>query len=142
MAAAGLSITDSRREYLHFRPPVRVGRRAPNLQAGHGQAEITRRSSRPLHRSHGGQQSRRPVDVDQGLLPACSGQKMRISKFAELLTKVAMGEVDFTVADSPDFNIQRHFYPDLRVALDLHIDDPIAWGFPKGDARHAAGSSR
>jgi membrane-bound lytic murein transglycosylase F len=51
---------------------------------------------------------------------------------ADLLTKVAMGEVALTVSDSSDFNIQRHFYPDLRVALDLDIGDPIAWGFPKG----------
>ena len=59
---------------------------------------------------------------------------MPMSKFADLLAKVAMGEVDLTVADSPDFNIQRHFYPDLRVALDLNIDDPIAWAFPAGTA--------
>jgi len=51
---------------------------------------------------------------------------------ADLLTKVAMGEVELTVSDSSDFNIQRHFYPDLRIALDLDIGDPIAWGFPKG----------
>ena len=51
---------------------------------------------------------------------------------ADLLAKVATGEIDITVADSPDFDIQRHFYPDLRVALDLDIGDPIAWGFPKG----------
>ena len=55
-------------------------------------------------------------------------------EFADLLTKVAMGEIDLTVADSPDFNIQRHFYPDLRVALDLYVDDQIAWAFPRGSA--------
>ena len=55
-------------------------------------------------------------------------------EFADLLTKVAMGEVDLTVADSPDFNIQRHFYPDLRIALDLYVDDQIAWAFPRGSA--------
>jgi membrane-bound lytic murein transglycosylase F len=50
---------------------------------------------------------------------------------ASLLAKVAAGEVDFTIADSTEFNIQRHFYPDLRVALDLEIGDPLAWAFPK-----------
>jgi membrane-bound lytic murein transglycosylase F len=50
------------------------------------------------------------------------------------MSKVAMSEIDLTVADSPDFNIQRHFYPDLRIALDLEIGDPIAWAFPKGTA--------
>jgi len=52
-------------------------------------------------------------------------------EFADLLTKVAMEEIDLTVADSPDFNIQRHFYPELRIAIDLEIGDPIAWAFPK-----------
>ena len=52
---------------------------------------------------------------------------------ADLLEKVASGELDFTVADSSDFNIQRHFYPELRVALDLQIEGPIAWAFRKDD---------
>ena len=52
---------------------------------------------------------------------------------ADLLQKVALGEVEFTIADSTEFNIQRHFYPDLRVALDLKIADPIAWAFRKAD---------
>ena len=50
---------------------------------------------------------------------------------ATLLAKVAAGDVDFTIADSTEFNIQRHFYPDLRVALDLELGDPLAWAFPK-----------
>ena len=49
----------------------------------------------------------------------------------DLLEKVARGELDFTIADSTEFNIQRHFYPDLRIALDLQIADPIAWAFKK-----------
>jgi membrane-bound lytic murein transglycosylase F len=52
------------------------------------------------------------------------------------MAKVADGEVDFTISDSTEFNIQRHFYPDLRVALDLEIGEPLAWAFPigKGDS--------
>ena len=45
---------------------------------------------------------------------------------------LAFGDLDLTVSDSTEFNIQRHFHPDLRVALDLDLDDPIAWAFPKG----------
>jgi membrane-bound lytic murein transglycosylase F len=44
---------------------------------------------------------------------------------------VSTGELDLTLADSTDFSIQRHFYPELRVALDLDIADPIAWAFRK-----------
>ena len=51
---------------------------------------------------------------------------------ADLLEKVATGEIEFTIADSTEFNLQRHFYPDLRVALDLEVGDPLAWAFPRG----------
>jgi membrane-bound lytic murein transglycosylase F len=51
---------------------------------------------------------------------------------ADLLARVAAGELDFTIADSTDFSIQRHFHPELRVALDLEIGDPLAWAFPRG----------
>ena len=70
----------------------------------------------------------------QEAYPALSWAENADVEFAELLTKVATGDVELTVADSPDFDIQRHFYPDLRIALDLEIGDPIAWAFPKGSA--------
>ena len=54
------------------------------------------------------------------------------AEVTDLLAKVADEEIDFTIADSTEFNIQRHFHPDLRVALDLEIGEPIAWAFPKG----------
>jgi membrane-bound lytic murein transglycosylase F len=48
-----------------------------------------------------------------------------------LLNKVASGAIDYTIADSTDFNIHRNFQPDLRVALDLQVGDPLAWAFTK-----------
>ena len=51
----------------------------------------------------------------------------------DLLAKVAEGKIDFTISDSTEFNIQRHFYPDLRVALDLDVNDSLAWAFRKED---------
>jgi membrane-bound lytic murein transglycosylase F len=43
---------------------------------------------------------------------------------------VAADEIDYTVADSTDFNIIRNYHPELRVALDLEMAVPIAWAFP------------
>ena len=54
------------------------------------------------------------------------------AEVSDLLAEVAAGNIDLTVADSTEFNIQRHFYPDLRIALDLELDDKLAWAFPKG----------
>jgi len=132
MAAAGLSITDSRREYLNFGHPYESVDVHMIYKLGTGKprslyAVLDRAIEVMAGSSH--------VDLlatIQASYPTLQWNENADIEVAELMTKVAMGEIDLTVADSPDFNIQRHFYLDLRVALDLDIGDPIAWGFPKG----------
>ncbi len=131
MAAAGLSITDTRREYLNFGHPYESVDVHMIYKLGSGKP---RSLDDVLDRSIEVMAGSSHVDLlatIQESYPALQWSENADIEVAELLTKVANGEIDITVADSPDFNIQRHFYPDLRVALDLDIGDPIAWGFPK-----------
>jgi membrane-bound lytic murein transglycosylase F len=132
MAAAGLSITAARREFLHFGHPYEVVDVHLIYKLGKGKPrsieDILDRSLEVVAGS-----SHVPIlESLQAVYPELSWSENADVEFAELLTKVAMEDIDLTVADSPDFNIQRYFYPKLRVALDLEIDDPIAWAFPKG----------
>jgi len=132
LAAAGLSITDSRREYVHFGHPYQMVDMHLIYKLGTGKP-------RSLDDVIG-----RPIEVVAGtshvdmlsslqdLYPELTWTENADVEVADLLAKVAAGEVDFTVADSTEFNIQRHFYPDIRVALDLEIGDPLAWAFPRG----------
>jgi membrane-bound lytic murein transglycosylase F len=133
MAAAGLSVTDSRREYLHFSHPYESVDVHLIYKLGTGRPrdfdDVVRRSIEVLA-------STKHVDILESIkeeYPELTWTENADVEAADLLAKVAEGEVDLTVADSPDFNIQRHFYPDLRIALDLEIEDPIAWAFPKDD---------
>ena len=134
MAAAGLSITESRREYLNFGHPYKTVDVHLVYRLGTGKPrsieDILDRSIEVVAGSS-------HVDLLASLkasYPALSWEENADVEFADLLAKVASDEIDLTVADSPDFNVQRQFYPDLRVALDLEIGDPIAWAFPKGSA--------
>ena len=132
MAAAGLSITDTRREYLNFGHPYKSVDVHMIYKLGTGKP---RSLDDLLDRSIEVTASSSHVDLlstIQTSYPALQWVENADVEVADLLAKVATGEIDITVADSPDFDIQRHFYPDLRVALDLDIGDPIAWGFPKG----------
>ena len=134
MAAAGLSVTNSRREYLNFGHPYESVDVHLVYKLGTGRPRtvedlLGRRIEVMASTSH--------VDLLETIkaeYPTLSWTENADIEVADLLTKVAMGEIDLTIADSPDFNIQRHFYPDLRVALDLYVDDPIAWAFPKDTA--------
>lgn len=134
MAAAGLSITDSRREYLNFGYPYETVDVHLIYKLGTGKPRsLDDLPGRTIEVMAGSSH----VDLLSSIQdkhPTISWSENADIEVAELMTKVAMGEIDFTVADSPDFNIQRHFYPDLRIALDLVIGDPIAWAFRKETA--------
>lgn len=131
MAAAGLSVTSSRREYVHFSHPYDSVDVHLIYKLGTGRP---RNVEQILDRSIEVLASTSHVDILESLkadYPELSWSENADVEAADLLEKVATGEVDLTIADSPDFNIQRHFYPDLRVALDLEVEDPVAWAFPK-----------
>ena len=47
-----------------------------------------------------------------------------------LIRDVADGEVDYTVVNSNEFNLLRHYYPEAAVAFDLGTEE-VAWALPK-----------
>ena len=49
----------------------------------------------------------------------------------QLLQKVAGGDIDYTVVDSNEFELNRRFYPQLQVAFDLSEPQQLAWAFRK-----------
>ena len=133
MAAAGLSITESRREYLSFSHPYDTVDMHLIYKLGTGKPRsIEQAIGRPIEVVAGSSHSDMLAFLSQ-IYPDLEWSENADVEVADLMEKVALGELDFTVADSSEFNIQRHFYPDLRVALDLEIADPIAWAYRKGD---------
>ena len=133
MAAAGLSSTESRRELLNFGHPYNTVTMHLIYKLGTGKPrsveEVVGRSIEVAAGSSHSDMMRSLGEV----YPALVWAENDVDEVADLLKKVALGEVEFTIADSTEFGIQRHFYPDLRVALDLKIADPIAWAFRKED---------
>lgn len=133
MAAAGLSITESRREYLSFGHPYDTVDMHLIYKLGTGKPRsIEEAIGRSIEVVAGSSHSDMLASLSQAY-PELEWSENADVEVADLMEKVAHGELDFTVADSTEFNIQRHFYPDLRVALDLEIADPIAWAYRKGD---------
>ena len=133
MAAAGLSMTDSRREYLSFGYPYNSVDMHLIYKLGSGKPRsieeaIGRHIEVVASSSHSDM-----MDSLSATYPKLDWSENADVEVVDLLEKVARGELDFTIADSTEFNIQRHFYPDLRIALDLQISDPIAWAFKKDE---------
>ena len=133
MAAAGLSITDSRREYLHFSHPYESVNMHLIYKLGTGKPrKIEDAVGRSIEVMAGSSHADMLASIrDQGY-PELEWTENADAEVTDLLAEVAFGNLDLTVSDSTEFEIQRHFHPDLRVAIDLRLDDPLAWGFPRG----------
>jgi membrane-bound lytic murein transglycosylase F len=132
MAAAGLSITDSRRAYANFGHPYEMVDMHLVYKLGTGKPRsFDEVIGRTIEVVAGTSHADMLASLQQEF-PDLVWTENADVEVAALLAKVAAGDVDFTIADSTEFNIQRHFYPDLRVALDLELGDPLAWAFPKG----------
>ncbi len=136
MAAAGLSLTDSRREYVNFGFPYKNVDMHLVYKLGTGKPRsIDDVIGRPIEVIAGTSHVDMLMSLQQ-VYPDLEWTETADDEVIDLLADVAAGDLDFTISDSTEFNIQRHFYPDLRVALDLQLDDPLAWAFPigKGDS--------
>lgn len=53
----------------------------------------------------------------------------------DLLYRVANGELDYTVADTLEFNVSRNYHPDIRIGMDLDNTHQVAWAFRKTEDR-------
>jgi len=133
MAAAGLSMTRSRLQFLSFGHPYNTVDMHLIYKLGTGRPRsIQETAGRSIQVVASSSHSDKMAALSE-IYPELEWSENADVEVVELLQMVAEGEIDFAVADSIEFNIQRHFYPDLRVALDLEVDDPIAWAYRKED---------
>ncbi|MDH3354136.1 MAG: membrane-bound lytic murein transglycosylase MltF [Chromatiales bacterium] len=130
VVAAGTTITEQRKIWLNFTPPYqnvtqqliyRQGEKRPKSVADlNGKLEVADKSSheKRLHELH-----------SQYRDLTWSVNKEMDSE--DLIGLVNSGEIDYTITDSSTFQLNRHFYPELRAAFSLTKPKPLAWAFPK-----------
>lgn len=131
-AAAGLTITKERSRRVNFGPPYqriipqvvyRKGSRRPHdLSEIHGSLQVVAASSHAERLL--AMKNEYPNLIVQENLELDSEQ---------LLNLVWENVIDYTVADSNELEINRRYYPELRVAFNLSESEPLAWAFPPGD---------
>jgi membrane-bound lytic murein transglycosylase F len=131
MAAAGLSITRSRQKFLNFSHPYQTVDMQLIYKVGTGKPrsieDLAGRSIEVLAASSHSDM----METLGEIYPEIDWIENADATVGDLLAKVAAEELEFTIADSTEFNIQRNFHPDLRVAIELEADDPLAWAFSK-----------
>ncbi len=134
LAAAGLTVTEARARLVRFAPPYqhitqqlvyRRGGEAPRSlveAARRGDLEVVADSShaellRRLKARHPDLTWRESPETDS----------------MELLQLVAENLIDYTIVDSNELALNRRFFPNLEVALDVSEPQPLAWAFALGE---------
>ena len=132
LAAAGLTVTEQRKEKVRFGPvyqmitPQLVYRsgstRPKTLAELDGLLEVLAGSS------HEELLIRLKDDYPNLSWHTDGGQDIE-----ELLTLVWEQLIEYTVADSNELAINRRYYPELKPAFALSDPEPMAWAFPRSD---------
>ena len=129
-AAAGLTITNKRKQRFHFGPVYQTikeqvvyhkeNTRPENIRdLENGTLEVISSSSHIDHL--------KKLKKDYPELDWHVNQELEIE---ELLALVWEQIVDYTIADSNDVALNQRFYPELKVAFDLSEPQSLAWAFP------------
>jgi len=130
VVAAGVMVTEQRKIWLNFATPYqqvtqqliyRKGSGRPkDLTQLDGKLEVIDNSSHDklLHELHSEYRD-------------LTWSVSRVLDAEDLMGKVDSKEIDYTITYSNTFQLNRHFYPELSVALSLSKPKPLAWAFPK-----------
>ena len=133
IAAAGLTVTDSRKTRVRFAPAYqeitqqviyRTGnnrpRRIDDLILGHIEVIANSSHAEKLH------------ELKKDWLELSWEENTKV-KSTELLTLVAEQLIDYTIADSNEAALHRRFHPELRVAFDISEPQSLGWAMSKGE---------
>jgi membrane-bound lytic murein transglycosylase F len=131
-AAAGLTVTEKRKEKVRFGPVYqeitpqlvyRSGSTRPKTLADlNGILEVVAGSS------HEEQLEKLKQDY-----PDLSWHTNEELESDELLILVWEQLIEYTIADSNEVSVNRRFYPELKPAFDLSPPEPLAWAFPHSE---------
>lgn len=133
-AAAGLTVTDERQKRIRFTTPYQyITQQAvynyDNFEKRPRKLEdlLDRQIDVLANSSHA--ERLRQLQLKY---PELSWNEVKDTDSSELLDMVAKKLTDFTIADSNEVTLYRRFHPELRVAMNISDQQPLAWAFARG----------
>lgn len=132
LAAAGLEMTRLRNHLVRFGPSYE--RVQPQVVVNREKTENPDKVSdllgKQLEVPAGSSNAEHLAEI-ASQLPALRWSEIRHAGADELLEKVAEGNLDATIADSPLVSMVQNYYPNLEVGFDFGLQEDLAWAFPK-----------
>lgn len=130
-AAAGLSITKNRQQLVNFTPSYQNIKQ----QVIYHRSNIKPKSIEDLLNKHievvTGSSHSQNLEQIATEYPELKWTDTDTADSDQLLYLVSEKLVDYTITDSNEFMVYRHFFPELDVAFDIAEPEELAWAFPK-----------
>ena len=131
LAAAGITVTESRKRYVNFSDSYQNITQLVIYKAGQKKPrKIEDLQGATIHVVSGSSHEERlqELQTEYDFLTWQSHTEYDISS---LLEKVEEGEFEYVIIDSNDYQFNRRFYPKLRKGFQISEEQSLAWIFPK-----------
>jgi membrane-bound lytic murein transglycosylase F len=130
LAAAGLTITERRKDHIRFGPVYHEVTQQLVYKHGNGKpADITAVTDGQLEvvadSSHVEQ-----LQLLREEIPGLYWQENEELDNSGLLELVQLELIDYTIADSNEMSANQSLFPELRVAFDISEPQPLGWAMP------------
>ena len=134
-AAAGLTVTEARKDWVRFGPPYQTITQQLVYRMGTGNRKprkindlVGKHIEVVADSSHVEQ-----LEELQASQPKLEWVENPELDSDELLNLVWEQVIDYSIADSNEVKLNKRFYPELNAAFDISKPQELAWAFPIGD---------
>ncbi|MDH5389235.1 MAG: membrane-bound lytic murein transglycosylase MltF [Gammaproteobacteria bacterium] len=131
IAAAGLSITESRKEVLKFGPSYQEVTEQLVYNINHDRPKDLGDMENGLLEVVAESSHQDTLMAEQANYPELNWKNNEELESEELLQLVSDEVIDYTIADSNEFILNQRFLINLRTAFDIGSSKKLAWAFPK-----------
>ncbi len=133
IGAAGITHTKRREAYIDFGPSYKTIVAQVAYKAGQKKPKtIEHIQNKRVGIVKGSTHAQMLVDHKE-FFPALEWDEYVDLSSEELIHLVTNDLIDYTVTDSNELNVNRRFFPELRVAFNLGPEQNLAWAFAKSE---------
>lgn len=131
IAAAGLSITESRKDIVAFSPGYQEVTAQVIYRMGEQRPESVHDIAGNLVEVRAGSSHIDSLYRALEQVPGLAWAENRSTGAEALMKRVADGTIDYAVVNSNEFELLRNYYPKVQVAFDLESSGSLGWALPR-----------
>jgi len=129
LAAAGLTLSAKRKDKVRFGPVYQEITQQLVYLSGNARPESLADLDGTLEVVAGSSHEERLLELREEY-PNLAWRANREDDTEQLLGMIASELIEYTIADSNELAVNRHFFPDVMPAFDISPPEQLAWAFP------------